>query len=132
MDKILLGATTRVGTDLGATVMKGNSPLPKAPVLLQPHNRIIGSVLTPCRDAVGVFSSLSRLGENRNGTKTNLWRSQAKNKEIVLKKPRTWLRKGKLKKQNESLLKAAQINTIRTYYLKAEIENMQQNMKCIL
>ena len=46
--------------------------------------------------------------------------------EIVHKKTWTWLRKGNLLRETESLLIAAQNNTIRTIYIKAEIDNKQQ------
>ena len=44
----------------------------------------------------------------------------------------TWLRKGNLKRETESLLIAAQDNAIRTNHIKARIDNMQQNSKCRL
>ena len=44
----------------------------------------------------------------------------------------TWLRKGNLKRETESLLKAAQDNAIRTNHIKARIDNTQQNSKCWL
>ncbi len=43
---------------------------------------------------------------------------------------RTWLRRGNLKRETESLLIAAQNNAIRTNYIKAKIDNMQQLIKC--
>ncbi len=58
---------------LGAMAIKGYSTFPKALALLEPHYQIIlchiqdnhwGS-LTPCRDAVGVFYSISRLGQEK-------------------------------------------------------------------
>ena len=42
------------------------------------------------------------------------------------------LRKENLKKETESLLITAQNNAIRTNYVKAKIDNMQQNNKCRL
>ena len=42
----------------------------------------------------------------------------------------TWLRKGNLKKETESLPIAAQDNAIRTIYVKAKIDKIQQNSKC--
>ena len=42
------------------------------------------------------------------------------------------LRKGNLKRETESLRKAAQNNTIRTNYIKVRIDNSQQNSKCRL
>ena len=42
------------------------------------------------------------------------------------------MEKGNLKRETESLLIAAQNNAIRTNYIKAKINNMQQNSKCRL
>ena len=44
----------------------------------------------------------------------------------------TWLRKGNLKRETESLLIAAQDNAIRTNHIKARIDKTQQNCKCRL
>ena len=44
----------------------------------------------------------------------------------------TWLRKGNLKRETESLLIAAQDNAIRTNYIRAGIDKAQQNSKCRL
>ena len=41
----------------------------------------------------------------------------------------TWLRKGNLKRETESLLIAAQDNAIRTNYIKARMDKTQQNSK---
>ena len=43
-----------------------------------------------------------------------------------------WLRKGNFKREIESLLMAAQSNTIRTNYIKARIDKTQENSKCRL
>ena len=43
-----------------------------------------------------------------------------------------WLRKGNLVRETESLLIAAQNNAIRTDYIKASIDKMQQNSRCRL
>ena len=43
-----------------------------------------------------------------------------------------WLRKGSLKRETESLLIAAQDNTIGTNHIKARIDKTQQNSKCRL
>ena len=45
---------------------------------------------------------------------------------------RTWLRKGNLKREKESLLIATQDNAIRTNHIKARIDKTQQNSKCRL
>ena len=44
----------------------------------------------------------------------------------------TWLRKGNLKRETESLLIAEQDNAIRTNHIKARIDKTQQNSKCRL
>ena len=44
----------------------------------------------------------------------------------------TWLRKGNLKRETESLLIAAQNNAIRSNHIKARIDKTQQNSKCRL
>ena len=44
----------------------------------------------------------------------------------------TWLRKGNLKRETESLLIAAQDNAIRTNHIKTRIDKTQQNSKCKL
>ena len=41
----------------------------------------------------------------------------------------TWLRKGNLKRETESLIIAAQNNAIRINYIKAKIDKTQQNSK---
>ena len=52
--------------------------------------------------------------------------------DISHEKSWTWLKKGILKSENESLLIPSQNNTIRTIYIKANIDNMHQNSKCKL
>ena len=44
----------------------------------------------------------------------------------------TWLRKGNLKRETESLLIASHDNAIRTNHIKARIDKTQQNSKCRL
>ena len=44
----------------------------------------------------------------------------------------TWLRKGNLKRETESLLITAQDNALRTNYIKARIDKTQQSSKCRL
>ena len=51
---------------------------------------------------------------------------------IYYEKTWIWLRKGNLKRETESLLIAAQDNTIRTNHIKARIDKTQQNSKCRL
>ena len=51
---------------------------------------------------------------------------------ISHQKTSTWLRKGHLKRETESLLIAAQNNTIRTNHIKARIDKTQQSSKCRL
>ena len=52
--------------------------------------------------------------------------------DISHQKTWTWLRKGKLKRETESLLIAAQDLAIRTNHIKARIDKTQQNSKCRL
>ena len=44
----------------------------------------------------------------------------------------TWLRKGNLKRETESLLIATQNNAIRTNLIKSRIDKTQQNSRCML
>ena len=50
--------------------------------------------------------------------------------EIAHVKTWSWLRRGNLKRETESLITAAQDNAIRTNYIKAKIDRTQQNSKC--
>ena len=52
--------------------------------------------------------------------------------KISHEKTWTWLRKGNLKRETKSLFIAAQNNTIRTNYVKANIDKTKQNSKCRL
>ena len=52
--------------------------------------------------------------------------------EVAHEKTWTWLRKGNLIRETESLINAAQNNAIRTNYIKAKIDKTQQNSKCRL
>ena len=52
--------------------------------------------------------------------------------DISHEKTLTWLRKGNLMAETESLLIAAQNNSIRTKYIKLRIDNTQQNSRCWL
>ena len=49
---------------------------------------------------------------------------------IIIKKTWTWLRKGNIKRENESVLIEAQNSTIRTNHIKARIDKSQQHSKC--
>ena len=51
---------------------------------------------------------------------------------ISLQKTWTWLRKGNLKRETESLLIATQDNAMRTNHIKARTDKTQQNNKCRL
>ena len=51
---------------------------------------------------------------------------------IIISDTWTWLRKGNLKKETEAPIIAAQNNTIRTHHIKARIDKMQQNGRCLL
>ena len=51
---------------------------------------------------------------------------------ISQQKTWTWLRKGNLKRETESLLIAIQDNAIRTNHMKVRIDKTQQNSKCRL
>ena len=57
------------------------------------------------------------------------WHFKWQTSEISHKKTWTLLRKGNLKRETESLLIAAQNNTIRTNDVKARIDKMQQNIR---
>ena len=52
--------------------------------------------------------------------------------DISHEKTWTWLKKGNLKRETESLLIAAQTNAIRTNHIKARIDKTQQNSRCQL
>ena len=69
--------------------------------------------------------------ENQNGKKNNyvdvLRLQQIRS---CTKKTWTWLEKGNLKSETESLLIAAQTNAIRTHHIKARIDKSQQNSRC--
>ena len=50
--------------------------------------------------------------------------------EISHEKTWTWLRKGKLNREMEFPLTEAQNNTIRSNYIAAKIDDIQENSKC--
>ena len=60
------------------------------------------------------------------------WYLKRLTSEISIGKTWTWLRKGNLKKETESLQIVEQNNTIRTNYVNANIDTIQQNSKCRL
>ena len=64
------------------------------------------------------------------GSKTILWTLQATNKQNLTRE--NMAKKVNLQKETESLLIAAQNNTIRTNYIKARIDKTLQNSKCRL
>ena len=51
---------------------------------------------------------------------------------ISHRKTWTWLRKGNLKRETESLLIAAQNDAVKTNHIKARIDKTQQNSNCSL
>ena len=51
---------------------------------------------------------------------------------ISYEKTWTWLRKGNLKRETESIRISAQNNAIKYHHIKARIDKMQQNSKCRL
>ena len=66
------------------------------------------------------------------GRKTTVWILQATNCRDLYEKINSWLRKAKFKRKTESLPIATQNNAIKTMYIKAKIDNTQQNGKCRL
>ena len=69
---------------------------------------------------------------NNNKDEDNSPKTLYDKNEISHEKTWTWLRKGNPKRETESLLIAAQNNSIRTNYFKAKIDRTQQNSKCRL
>ena len=70
--------------------------------------------------------------KTKGGRKTTLWTFKRLTSDISHEKTWTWLRKGNLTRETESLLIAAQNNAIRTSYIKARIDKTQQNSRCRL
>ena len=66
------------------------------------------------------------------GRKTTLSTFKRLFRNISHGKTWTWVRKGHFKRETESLPIAAQNNTIRTNHIKARIDKMQQNSRCML
>ena len=69
---------------------------------------------------------------NKNGKKQLYSRFKRLITNISQQKTWTWLRKGNLKRETESLLIAAQDTAIRTNHIKAWKDKTQQNSKCRL
>ena len=69
---------------------------------------------------------------NKNGKRQLYGRFKRLINNITQKKTWTWLRKGNLNREMESLLILAQDNAIRTNHIKARIDKTQQNSKCRL
>ena len=68
---------------------------------------------------------------SRNGQKNNCMAiSIGKPAKSHAKKTKSWLKKGKLKRETETFQRAAQNNAIRTNYTKSKIDNSQLNSKC--
>ena len=59
-------------------------------------------------------------------------RSKRLTSDISHEKTLTWLRKGNLKRETESILIAAQNNAILTNYIKSRIYKTQENSRCRL
>ena len=66
----------------------------------------------------------------RKTTSSSYFQRQTKN--IAQEMIWTWIRRRNLKRENESLLLAAQNNSIRTNNFKAKIDSTQENGKCRL
>ena len=74
IDRILSGATTPSHSEPGSDSNEGVLCIPNTPALLVPHHQIVScliqdtrwGVLPVCRDAIGVFYSPSRLGNDKN------------------------------------------------------------------
>ena len=66
------------------------------------------------------------------GRKTTVWTIQATNKRNLRWENLDMAKKRSLKRENESLLIAAQNNAIRSNYVKAKIDKTQQNSRCWL
>ena len=64
------------------------------------------------------------------GRKTNVQYFKGQTNKIVHEKTGTWLQKRNHKREIESLLMTTENNAIRTNYIKAKINNTQQNSKC--
>ena len=63
----------------------------------------------------------TKMGRKNNYMDT----SSNKSERLHIKKTWTWLRKGNLKKETESLIIATQNNAIRTNYIEAKIDKTQ-------
>ena len=62
------------------------------------------------------------------GRKTILWTFQTRNNEKLIRENLSWLRKCNIKRENESILIAAQNHAIRTNYIKGRIHRTLQKV----
>ena len=99
------------------------------------------------RVITAISNSIGNIRTNRKKTKSKTKKKKIENKsekkqlygyfkrqteEIARKKTWTWLRKGHLMNESESLPIATQHNAIKINYVKAKIDKRQQNSKCRL
>ena len=84
-------------------------------------------------------NSNSNIWTSKNTTKTRKQKWEEKQlygyfkrqtAEIAHMKTWSWLRRGNLKREMESLITATQDNAIRTNYIKAKIDRTHKNSKC--
>ena len=74
--------------------------------------------------------------QNKNNYKKKMDKKQLyghfkrQTSKISHQKTWTWLRKGHLNRETETILRAAQNNTIKTNYVKVRINKTQQNSRC--
>ena len=79
-------------------------------------------------NSIDNINKTTKTRETEMGRKTTVWIFHATKSpgEISHEKTWTWLRRGNLKRETESLLIVAQNNAIRTNYIKAKIDNTQK------
>ena len=90
----------------------------------------------------GLITAITNDTDNTIDNRMTITRKQKWKKKLLIIKRQInnishektwwWLRKGKFKRETESLLIAAQNNAVRTNQIKARIEKTQQNSKCRL
>ena len=104
---------------------------------IEKHER--GLITTIRNDTDNTIDERQQLGNKMTTTRKQKWegkqlygRFKRLINNISHQKTWTWLRKGNLKRETESLLIAAQDNAIRTNHIKARIDKTQQNSKCRL